>query len=38
MKDRVHSLNGIINITAADGFEIFISVPKEVKAFEGPDN
>jgi len=38
MKDRVHSLNGIINITAADGFEIFISVPKEVKAFEDPDN
>ncbi|HHV58939.1 MAG TPA: two-component sensor histidine kinase [Clostridiaceae bacterium] len=29
MTDRVYSLNGNINITAKNGFEIFISVPKE---------
>lgn len=28
--DRVHSLNGNINIITTNGFEIFISVPKEV--------
>jgi signal transduction histidine kinase len=29
MIDRVHSLNGNINIITANGFEIFIAVPKE---------
>lgn len=28
MEERVNSLNGIINITGKNGFEIFISVPK----------
>ncbi len=30
MTDRIHSLNGNINIKTEKGFEIFISVPKEV--------
>lgn len=29
MVERVESLNGNINITTTDGFEIFISIPKE---------
>ncbi|HHW48725.1 MAG TPA: two-component sensor histidine kinase [Clostridiaceae bacterium] len=29
MIDRVHSFNGNINITTKNGFEIFISIPKE---------
>jgi signal transduction histidine kinase len=29
MADRVHSLNGNINIKTKNGFEIFISIPKE---------
>lgn len=29
MKDRVEALNGNINILANDGFEIFISIPRE---------
>ena len=28
MKERVHSLNGIIHIRTEDGFRIFVSVPK----------
>jgi|LSQX01.2.fsa_nt_gb signal transduction histidine kinase len=35
MADRVHALQGIINITTEDGFAIFISVPKEEKRLEG---
>lgn len=31
MADRVHSLNGNINIITENGFEIFISIPKEVR-------
>jgi len=30
MTDRVEALDGNINILADDGFEIFISIPKEV--------
>ncbi|NLM46774.1 MAG: two-component sensor histidine kinase [Firmicutes bacterium] len=35
MVDRVHSLQGIINITTEDGFAIFVSVPKEGIQLEG---
>ncbi|HAA25397.1 MAG TPA: hypothetical protein DCE11_04660 [Ruminiclostridium sp.] len=29
MEERVNSLNGIININERNGFEIFISIPKD---------
>jgi len=38
MTERVQALNGIINIFTADGFEIFISIPKEGMKFEGTGN
>ena len=31
MADRVNSLNGNINIATENGFELFISIPKELQ-------
>ncbi len=38
MVDRVHSLNGNINIITTNGFEIFIAIPKEAQDNESIDN
>lgn len=37
MTNRIHALNGVINIITEDGFEIFVSIPKEGPGLEGTD-